>query len=137
MALGLTALVFALEILHWGYTKSGWLFTSGFVLHGWLLVAMNIFFYGYLCWVGFWLVRGTAGIERLFIMGWFAGLLLSPLRMLGPQWAVAIKHVGAVGLAVAFLAGLSLLLNAPDVANGNGRTDAMSALTGRKSSSRR
>lgn len=123
-ALGLTALVFALTILHWGHTKSGWLFTPGFVLHGWLLMALNVFFYGYVCWLGFWLIRGTAGPERLFMVGWFAGLLLSPLNTLGPQWAVAIKHIGAVGLAVALLASLSLLLKPSDVTDSSSGTDA-------------
>jgi hypothetical protein len=123
VAFGLTALVFALEILHWGYTKSGWLFTAGFMLRGWLLVAMNAFFYGYVCWLAFWLIRGTAATERLFMMGWFAGLVLSPLRALGPHWAVAVKHIGAVGLAVALLAALSLLLDPSDVADPGGRTD--------------
>jgi hypothetical protein len=124
VALGLTAFVFALTILHWGHTKSGWLFTAGFALHGWLLMAVNVFFYGYVCWLGFWLIRGTAGPERLFMVGWFAGFLLSPLHTLGPQWAVAIKHIGAVGLAVALLAALSLLLHPSDVADSSGRTDA-------------
>lgn len=124
MALGLTALVLALTILHWGHTKAGWLFTAGSVLHGWLLVAVNVLFYGYACWLGFWLIRGTAGPERLFMVGWFAGLLLSPLHTLGPQWAVAVKHIGAIGLAVALLAALSLLLDPSDLADSSGRTDA-------------
>lgn len=121
VALGLTALVFALTILHWSHTKSGWLFSAGFVLHGWLLIAVNVFFYGYLYWVGFWLIRGTAGPERLFMVGWFVGFLLSPLHVLGPKWAVAIKHIGAFGLAVALLAALSLLLDPSEEAKD--RTD--------------
>ena len=122
MALALTALVFAVQILHWSHTKSGWLFTDGW--HGWLPMALDIFFYGYFCWLAFWLIRGTKGPERLFMVGWFAGILLSPLGTLRPQWAVAIKHTGAFGLAVALLAALSLLLKPSDVADSNGRTDA-------------
>jgi hypothetical protein len=86
-------------------------------------MVVNVFFYAYLCWLGFWLIRGTAGPERFFMVGWFAGFLLSPLHMLGPQWAVAIKHIGAFGLAVALLAALSLLLNPSDVADSSGGTD--------------
>jgi hypothetical protein len=58
-------------------------------------------------------VRGTAGRERLFMVGWFAGILLWPLRMLRPQWAVVTKHIGAFGLAVALLAALALLVEPP------------------------
>src|ERR1700730_7406778 len=94
----------------WGHTKSGWLFTTGLVLHGWLPTALDVFFYGYLCWLGFWFIRGTKGPEGVFMVGWSAGVLLSPLAALRPQWAVAIRHLGAFGLAVALLASLSLLL---------------------------
>jgi hypothetical protein len=124
VALGLTAFVFALTILHWGHTKSGWLFSAGFVLHGWPLIAVNVFFYGYLYWVGFWLIRGTAGPERFFMVGWFAGFLLSPLHALGPKWAVAIRHIGIFGLGVALLAALALLLSPVDVSGSDRRTDA-------------
>src|ERR1700689_3170920 len=124
VALGITALVFANNILHWGHTQSGWMFNVSFLLHGWLLMAVNLFYYGFVCWIGFWVIRGTTGPERFFMVGWFLGGLLSPLRMLGAHWAVAIKHIDAVGLAVAFLAALSLLLGHSEVADSSGRTDA-------------
>jgi hypothetical protein len=85
---------------------------------------VNVAFYGYLCWLGFWFIRGTAGPERLFMVGWFANILLSPLETLRPQWAVAIKHIGTLGLAVALLAAFSLLLRPSDVANSRGSTGA-------------
>jgi hypothetical protein len=115
VALGLTAFVFALKILHWGHPKSGWLFT-GLVRHGWLQMALDVFFYGYLCWLGFWFIRGTKGPERVFMVGWFADILLMPLAALRPQWAVPIRHIGALGLAVALLALLALLLKPSDTA---------------------
>jgi len=77
-------------------------------------------FYAYFCWLAFWLIRGTKGPERLFMVGWFAGILLSPVETLRPQWAAAVKHIGALGLAVALLAALSLLLRPSDVANSPG-----------------
>jgi len=126
VALGLTAFDFAITILHWGHTKSGWLFTAvplGFVPHTWLLI-VNVLLYGYVCWLGFWFIRGTAGLERLFMVGWFAGFLLSPLKMLRPQWVVAIKHIDAFGLAVALLAALSLLLKPSELADSGSTTDA-------------
>lgn len=121
VALCLTAFVFALairDVLHADHTKGGWLLTS-LRLHGWPWVALSAFFYVYLCWLAFWFIRGTAGTERFFVVGWFAGILLSPLEMLRPHWAVTITHVAAIGLAVALLAALALLLK-PAIA----RTDA-------------
>jgi hypothetical protein len=88
-ALGLTALVFA-QAIHGVYTthsESGW-FLGAPRLDGWPLIAVNVFIYGYLYWLGFWFVRGTEGLERFFMAGWFAGILLWPLKMLRPQWAV-------------------------------------------------
>ncbi len=127
LALGLSAFVFTLAIrggLHLGRTESGSLLPLDSVLHGWPLIAVNVVLYLYLCWLGFWFIRGTAGPERLFMLGWFANILLSPLETLRPQWAVAIKHIGAFGLGVALLAALSLLLKPSEVADSNSRTDA-------------
>ena len=117
LALGLTALVFVQEIrgLGRGHPESGW-FLGAPLLHGWPLIAVNVIIYGYICWLGFWFVRGTAGRERLFIVGWFAGILLGPLRMLRPQWAMGTKQIGMFGLAIALLAALALLLDPPVVA---------------------
>ena len=122
MALGLTGLVLAITILGWRHAKSGWLFTEG--LHGWLPIALDAFFYCYVCWLAFWFIRGTAGPERLFMVGWFARVLLSPLEILQPKWAIPIKQIGAFGLAVALLAALSLLLKPPDVADSDRKTAA-------------
>lgn len=88
VAVGLTTFVFALALrggLHLGHTESGWLLPLDLVLHGWLLIAVNVAFYGYLCWLGFWFIRGTEGRERLFLAGWFANILLSPLEKLRPS----------------------------------------------------
>ena len=120
VALGLTALILALTIRGWSHAKSGWLFTDGW--HGWLPMALDAFFYCYVCWLAFWFIRGTAGPERLFVVGWFARVLLSPLEILRPQWAVSIKQIGAFGLAVALLAALSLLLKPSDVADSSSKT---------------
>ena len=117
VALVLTGYVFALavrEILNPGHSKSGWLLDPG-VLHGWYLVALNAFFYACLCWSAFWCIRGTSGTERPFMAGWFAAILLSPLKGLGPQWRIAISFIELTGLALSFLAALALFLTAPMV----------------------
>jgi len=121
MALALTGFAFiqAIRQLRLGPTESGWFLVVP-LLHGWLLLAMNILIYLYFCWLAFWLIRGTAGRERLFMVGWFVGILLRPLKILGPQWAMATKHIGAFGLAVALLAVVALLLEPPVVRESGG-----------------
>jgi hypothetical protein len=44
------------------------------------------------------------------MVGWFAGIILSPLGMLRPQWVVVITHIATIGLGVALLAALALLM---------------------------
>jgi hypothetical protein len=121
-----TALVFVLAVRGpaSGHPEAGWLFPPNVVLHGWPLIAVNVFLYGYMCWLGFWFIRGTAGRERFFMVGWVADILLWPLKMLRPQWAVAIRHIGAFGLGVALLATLALLLEQSRVAESEAPTDA-------------
>jgi hypothetical protein len=117
-ALGITAFVFTLAIrrtLHLGHTQSGSLLPIDFLLHGWALIAANIALYLYLCWLGFWFVRSTAGLERFFMIGWFASVLSGPIESLRPHWAGAIRQVGIFGLGVALLSALALLLKTPDV----------------------
>ena len=53
--------------------------------------------------------------------GWFAGILLWPLKMLRPQWAVTLRHISAFGLAVALLAAVALLLVPPEVVDRSGQ----------------
>jgi hypothetical protein len=116
LALGLTALVLVQDIrgLRSGHAQSGW-FLGAPLLHGWTLVCVNALIYAYICWLAFWFIRGTAGRERVFMVGWFAGILLWPLRMVRPQWATITRHIGVVGLAVSLLAALALLLEASAV----------------------
>ena len=81
----------------------------GSVLHGWLLIAANVAFYAYLCWLGVWFIRGIEGRERVFWVGWFAAILVAPVDALRPEWALTIRYIRVFALAVALLAVLSLL----------------------------
>jgi len=113
VAVGLTAFVLAQairDVLNLGNTPSGWLFPVDFVFHGWALIALNVLFYGYLWWLGSWFIRGTHGRERVVMLGWFAGILLWPLKTLPVGWVVEIRYIGAFGLAVALIAAISLLI---------------------------
>lgn len=109
--------------LHPGHNKSSWLMPTSPILHGRPLVIVNILIYGWICWIAFWLVRRTAGRERVFMVGFFADILPWPLKMLRPDWAVAVQHFAAIGLAVAVLAALTLLLDPPHVAISSGEAD--------------
>ncbi len=120
-ALGLTALVLA-QTIHGLYTihaESGW-FLGAPLLHGWPLIVVNVLLYSYMCWLGVWFIRGTEGLERFFMAGWFAGVLLWPLKILRPQLAVTTKYVTAFGLAVALLAAAAILLLPPSATERNG-----------------
>jgi len=101
------------------HSYAAWLLPESILFHGWILIVFNIVIYGEICLIAFWCIRRTIGRERLFMMGMFANILLWPARMLLPQWAFAIKHIGAFGLAVATLAALTLLLDSSNQANSN------------------
>lgn len=69
----------------------------------------NVAFYGWSCWIVFCFIRGTKGRERLYMMG-FSVWLLWPLRVLRPEWAVALEFIKMFGYAVSLLAAITLLL---------------------------
>jgi len=120
LAMGWTAclLAFAIRsIIH--HSHAGWLVPQSVLFHGWVLIVFNVVIYGEICWIAFWCIRRTLGRERLFMVGMFANILLWPAKLLLPQWAFAIRHVGAVGLAVATLAALTLLLDSSNQADSN------------------
>jgi|SRR5277367_294442 len=112
LAMGWTAFLLALairSIVRHGHT--GWLVPQSVLFHGWVLVVFNVAIYGEISLIAFWCIRRTVGRERLFMLGMFADILLWPAEMVLPQWAFAIKQVGAFGLAVATLSALTLLLD--------------------------
>jgi hypothetical protein len=115
MAVGLTAFLFALSIkdeLHGSRVKPLWPLFDG-LLHGWLIVAINVAFYGYFCWLAYWFIYRSKGWERVFFGGWFGPFLLSPLKVLHPEWAALVRHVETFGNTLSLLVALSFLLNAP------------------------
>ena len=91
-----------------------WLITSDGVLPGWLTIALNVAFYVAFCWGAFLFIRGTEGRERFFMVGWWAVILLSPLRTLSSQWSTTISYVDSFGLAVALVLAISLVLRPPE-----------------------
>jgi hypothetical protein len=124
-ALSVTLFILFLAIrggLHLGHTEGGWILPLDFVLQGWPLIAANVAFYGYLCWLAFCFIRGSEGRERIFMAGWFVHLALYPVEKLWPQSSAAMQYVTVAGLAVAVLAAVSLLLNPAPIADSSERT---------------
>jgi len=120
LAMGWTSYLLALAIR--GIIRrshADWLVPQSILFHGWLLIAFNVVIYGEICWMAFWCIRRTIGRERLFMVGMFSNILLWPAKLLLPQWASAIRPVGAFGLAVATLAALTLLLDSSNQADSN------------------
>lgn len=104
-------------------TKNGWLLLNGFLfLHGWLVTAVNLIFYGNCYWLGFWVIKRTRGRERLFMIGWF-GFLLSPLKALWPDWAALVRGLEFFGITVSLVASLSLVLYPWDVVRSDSTPD--------------
>ena len=111
VAAGLTALVFALAIrdeLHHSHDKPLWPLLDG-LLHGRLAIAVSVVFYGYFCWLAFWFIYRSKGRERVFFAGWFVGILLSPLKVLHPEWTAPLGHVETFAIALSLVVALSLL----------------------------
>jgi hypothetical protein len=124
IAVTLTAFFVVRDVAYPSPSRTGWLLPIEGITHGRLLVATNLAFYGYLCWIGFCFIRGTVGAERLFMVGWFISILLWPLKVIRPLWMSTIMHIGGLGSAVALFAALQLLLHPPYVAadDGSSRT---------------
>ena len=122
-ALVLTTLVLVQEIrgLFVHDARSAWLLGPP-LLQGWTLIAVNTALYAYFCWLAFWCIRRTAGRERFFMLGWFLGLLLWPVKMFWPHSTIPIRHISAFGLLVSLFAALALLLNHSVVDEPSGTT---------------
>lgn len=118
-AMVVAAAFFALEVraLLSVQPKAPWLISPSFLLQGWLLVAVNVFLYCFICWIYFWIIRSTSGRERFFGVAWSLSSFLWPIKMLWPQWSVATREIGALGTAAALLTAFALLLHPSEWVN--------------------
>ena len=119
VAIALTGCVFA-QALRGAFTQTGHgrgrlLLDYFFGLNGWSLLALNVAFYAYLCWLAFCFIHGTAGTERVFMVGWFTGILLWPVKALRPEWWVAEHFISSIALGMALVAAFSLFGNHREV----------------------
>jgi hypothetical protein len=113
-AIGVTGFILSLTVrggLHIGHTQPGWLLPIDYLLHGWALIAANVAFYLYLCWIAFCFIRGSEGREQIFMAGWCTHLMLYPVEKLWPLTDQAIQYIGSLALAISILAAVSLLVH--------------------------
>jgi hypothetical protein len=111
VAIGAAALEFQASIrtiLNQGNVPSNWLFEAP-GLPEWTVVAGSLFFYGFICWISFWMIRGTHGRERVFMVAWFLNVLLWPARVFQHEWILEIRYVGAFGQLIALIVGITFL----------------------------
>jgi hypothetical protein len=116
VAVVLTALLLRQAVrgaLTLGNTPAGWPFPADFLLHGWPLVALNVAFYGYMWWLAYAFIHITRGQERVVVVGWFASVLLWPLKAVQHGWIVEVRYIGALGYALALIAAVLILLWSP------------------------
>lgn len=103
-----------------GHNDSGRLLLNSFFgLHGWSLIAVNVAFYAYICWLAFCFIRASAGRERVFLVAWFIDVLLWPVKAMWPEWDMAAQFVSSIALGVAVGAAVSLLFKPPEVHSAN------------------
>ncbi len=57
----------------------------------------------------------------MFFAGWF-GFLLSPVKILGPEWAASVRELQFFGITVPLVAALSLLLFRLNVVGSDGES---------------
>lgn len=107
--------------------KSGWLIPlDSLPLPIWGVLTLNVFFYTYMLWLGYWGYRGTQGNERVVVVGFFTSALLGllgPIKAVSsPQAITPMRLVQALGMSVAFFAALLILLKSPAWGKGDTQT---------------
>jgi hypothetical protein len=89
------------------------------LLPAWAVLTVNAVLYAWILWLCLVLPRALQGKERVLVLGWVPGLLLSPIQgMVGGSLATALQYVKAASIIVAFLAAVSILVEGPISGNG-------------------
>ncbi len=113
VAIALTSLMFAVALrgafMQSCYRTSRLPFDHFFGLSYWPLVVLNVAFYAFLGWLAFCFIRGTTGRELVFMVAWFTDILISPVKLLRPEWWVAEHVISSIVMGVALVAAISLL----------------------------
>ena len=96
-----------------------WILPLSHVLPPWAVLTVNVAFYAYMIFLFIAVPWSLRGKERILVLGWLPGVLLSPIQgMVSVSLASAIQYVKAASIAIAFLAAVAILAEGPARANG-------------------
>lgn len=78
------------------------------------MLTVNVAMYAWIFWLCIVFPRALSGKERVLVLGWVPGLLLSPVQgIVSVPLAVAIQYFKAVTILVAFIAAVIILVEGP------------------------
>ena len=100
-----------------------WLLPVDALLPARATLAVNVALYAWLLWLSIVFPRALHGKERVLVIGWVPGLLLSPIQgLVSVSLAALIQDVKAASIVVAFFAAVAILLEGP--VSGNSASDS-------------
>lgn len=84
-----------------------------FMLPHWAVLALNVWLYAFLLWLCIAFFRLARGKERIIVVGWSIGILLSPIQaFVSTSSAAAIQYLKATAItAASAVAVLAVLRN--------------------------
>lgn len=86
-------------------------------------LAVNVALYACLLWLCIVFPRALKGKERVLVIGWVPGVVLSPIQgLVSVSLAALIQDIKAASIMVAFFAAVSILLEGP--VTGNAASDS-------------
>lgn len=96
-----------------------WMLSFDHLLPAWAVPIVNWAFYAWVLWLCIVFPKAFQGKERVLVLGWVPGVLLSPIQgLVSVSLATAIQYVKAASIMVAFLAIVAILVEGPVSANG-------------------
>jgi hypothetical protein len=99
-----------------------WLLPVDALLPARATLVVNVALYAWVLWLCVVFPRALHGKERVLVLGWVPGLLLSPIQgLVSVSLAALIQYVKAASIMVAFFAAVAILVEGP--VSGNSASD--------------
>jgi hypothetical protein len=96
-----------------------WMLPLDHLLPLWAVLTANVALYACLIFLCIAFPRELRSKERVLVVGWIPGVLLSPIQgLVSVSLATAIQYVKAASMTVAFLAAVAILVEGPVSGNG-------------------
>ncbi len=100
-----------------------WLLPVGTFLPARATLPVNVALYAWLLWLCIVFPRALYGKERVLVVGWVPGVLLSPIQgLVSVSFAALIQDVKAVSILLVFFAAIGILIEGP--VSGNSASDS-------------